>query len=319
MIPYYRPIVDSKTNYTYSIDNVVIRGKLYYDASDLMQELLTWLSRRVDLDYTYFETGAFASYHYQFNFQLDQGRSFFLGVGFNGSRGVDPYVGLDFNPNKVMEYGDFVEVFNYVIGLCKPVIKRFDLAIDIPVLRSNIFMLKDRRKIAADQEDPFVDIRNSWEDHTCYLGRRSNLGYVKLYNKQRESKLNTPMTRLELTLPPALKLEEKYIPQVRYFDDLQMVFNELKMTGTDQVILTACLDDPQQLSRLGYTKRKKIMSILDQYTHQVEINKKIYGQIIEQVWQYCKPLDTSEFYKSPWDVKKVRHGLDSWNFDEIEV
>ena len=319
-IPYYRPIVDSKTNYTYSIDNVVIRGKLYYDASDLMQELLNWLSKRIDLDYTHFETGAFASYRYQFNFQLDTGRSFFLGVGFNGPGETERYVCLDFNPNKVMEYGDFVEVFNYVIGLCKPVIKRFDLAIDIPVLRSNIFMLKDRRKIAADQEDPFVDIRNSWEDHTCYLGRRSNPGYVKLYNKQRESKLNTPMTRLELTLPPALKLEEKYIPQVRYFNDLQMVFNELKMTGTDRVLLMACIDDPQLLNMLErHGKRKKIMSILDQYTHQVEINKDIYDQIIEQVWQYCKPLDTSEFYKSPWDVRKKRHELDSWNLDEIEV
>ena len=127
------------------------------------------------------------------------------------------------------------------------------------------------------------------------------------------------MTRLELTLPPALKLEEKYIPQVRYFNDLQMVFNELKMTGTDRVLLMACIDDPQLLSMLARVKRDKIMSILDQYTHQVEINEDIYDQIIEQVWQYCKPLDTSEFYKSPWDVKKVRHELDNWNFDELEV
>lgn len=320
MVPYYLPIVDDRTNYTYSIDNVVIKGKLYYDASDLFQALLNWLSKRVDLQYTYFETSAFASYHYQFRFELDYKRGFFLGVGFNSAKGVQPYVGLDFNPNKVMDYGDFVEVYNYVISLCRPVIKRFDLAIDIPVLRSNIFMLKDRRKAVSDQEDPFVDIRNSWEDHTQYLGRRSNCGYVKLYNKQRESKLNTPMSRLELTLPPALALEDKYIPNVRYFNDLQMVFNELKLNGTDRVLLMACIDDPQFLSMLNKNgKRKKIMEILDQYTHKVEVNKAIYDQIIMQVWQYCKPLDMSDFFKSPWDIQRIRHELDTWNLDELEV
>lgn len=315
MTSYFQQITDSATNYTYSIDNVVIKGKIYYDASDLFQGLLNWLSSRIDLDYTYFETSAFASYHYQFNFQLDIGRSFFLGVGFNGKKGVEPYVGLDFNPNKVMQYGDFVEVFNYVIERCQPVIKRFDLAVDIPVLRRNIYMMKDRRKAVLDDQDPFVDMRNSWDDHTSYLGRRSTVGYVKLYNKQRENKLNTPMSRLELTLPPSAILEDKYIPQVRYFDDLQIVFDELKMTGTDRVLLISCIDQPDLLSMISRRKRETIMAILDRYTHLVDINREIYKKIIEQVWQYCKPLDMSCFVKEPFMGQNLR----VFDLKEIEV
>lgn len=317
MIPYYQEIRDEKTNYTYSIDNVVIKGKIPYGYGDFQQEILSFLQNRIDLTYTHFETGAFASYRHQFNFQLDTGRSFFLGVGFNTAKGTDPYIGLDFNPNKTMRYADFAEVFNFVITRCQPVIKRFDFAVDIPVLRSNIFVRKNRRKLSEDQEDPHVEIRNSWEDHTTYLGRRSTVGYLKLYNKQRESKLNQPVSRLEITMPPEWGFDEKYLPDVRYFDDLQMVFNELKLTGTDRALLMASFENPDLLSMIGRTKRDKLLEVLDSYTHQVKINTDIYDRIVRQVWQYCSPVSTENYVKAPDEVKATL--WDEMDLKELEL
>lgn len=303
-IPYWNQIRDDRTNYTYSVDNIVMRGKAFNQpGSDGQQELLDFFRNDLKLVFIHFESGKMGAYHYQFQFQLPDDVGFFVGIGMNTPNGISPFIGLDFNPNKTMHYGDFVRVLNRVLSCCQSMdVIRFDLAVDLPVVRENVFMLKDRRKLSDPNDNVSMDIRNSWANHTSYLGRRSHVGYVKLYNKQLERKLNYPMTRLELTIPPLAMFPEQYLPEVRYFDDLQMIFDELRMTGTDRVLLMACLDNPDLLSMMNKNgKRKKIACILNEYTHKVEVNLNIYSDIISQVKRYCKPFDLSPYEIHPFD------------------
>ena len=62
--------------------------------------------------------------------------------------------------------------------------------------RENCFLVKDRRM--------YIERRHGAE-FTQYLGAKSSrVGRVKLYNKQAESNLDYPLTRLELTLDPQM-------------------------------------------------------------------------------------------------------------------
>lgn len=322
LLPYWEPIRDDQTNYTYSIDNVVVWFRLYYPEDVLCQEILDFISNRLDFDYDHFQSFKFACFRDQFSFRLGDGYSFWLGASFNGAKGTaDPFVALDFNPNKVMRFQHFAEIYNFVLARAKQVdFKRFDLAIDIPVKRSDVFMYKGRRKLTVDpDEEEELFIGNSWENFTHYLGRRSSVGRVKLYNKQRESKLNYPLTRVELTCAPDSDMD-KYMPTVKYFDDLQMVFNDLKISGSDRLILRRVLEHPDELGELSYYQRKRFDDILEHYTKMVEVNKGIYALILLNLNKFRTMIDLSGYEKLPFNngfAEKVE--IEEFNMDELVV
>ena len=322
LLSYWEPIRDDQTNYTYSIDNVVVWFRLYYPEDVLCQEILDFISNRLDFDYDHFQSFKFACFRDQFSFRLGDGYSFWLGASFNGAKGTaDPFVALDFNPNKVMRFQHFAEIYNFVLARAKQVdFKRFDLAIDVPVKRSDVFMYKGRRKLTVDpDEEEELFIGNSWENFTHYLGRRSSVGRVKLYNKQRESKLNYPLTRVELTCAPDSDMD-KYMPTVKYFDDLQMVFNDLKISGSDRLILRRVLEHPDELGELPYVKRKKIDEILEHYTKTVEVNKGIYALILLNLNKFRTMIDLNGYEKLPFNngfAEKVE--IEEFNMDELVV
>lgn len=322
LLPYWEPIRDDQTNYTYSIDNIVVWFRLYYPEDVLCQEILDFISNRLDFDYDHFQSFKFACFRDQFSFRLGDGYSFWLGASFNGAKGTaDPFVALDFNPNKVMRFQHFAEIYNFVLARAKQVdFKRFDLAIDIPVKRSDVFMYKGRRKLTVDpDEEEELFIGNSWENFTHYLGRRSSVGRVKLYNKQRESKLNYPLTRVELTCAPDSDMD-KYMPTVKYFDDLQMVFNDLKISGSDRLILRRVLEHPDELGELSYYQRKRFDDILEHYTKMVEVNKGIYALILLNLNKFRTMIDLSGYEKLPFNngfAEKVE--IEEFNMDELVV
>lgn len=322
LLPYWEPIRDDQTNYTYSIDNIVVWFRLYYPEDVLCQEILDFISNRLDFDYDHFQSFKFACFRDQFSFRLGDGYSFWLGASFNGAKGTaDPFVALDFNPNKVMRFQHFAEIYNFVLARSKQVdFKRFDLAIDIPVKRSDVFMYKGRRKLTVDpDEEEELFIGNSWENFTHYLGRRSSVGRVKLYNKQRESNLNYPLTRVELTCAPDSDMD-KYMPTVKYFDDLQMVFNDLKISGSDRLILRRVLEHPDELGELSYYQRKRFDDILEHYTKTVEVNKGIYDNILMKLFSFRNMIDLSGYEKLPFNngfSEKVE--IEEFNMDELVV
>lgn len=87
-------------------------------------------------------------------------------------------------------------------------IKRFDLAVDIPVEREKARLMKDGRVYSE---------RRHGKDWTEYLGAQaSHIGRVKLYNKQSEAGLTEPLTRLEITLDPATEYDKLPWPKAYY-------------------------------------------------------------------------------------------------------
>ena len=72
---------------------------------------------------------------------------------------------------------DFVMLLSLIPkSLLKPV--RFDLAIDLPVARDKVYLIKDKRV--------YEEYSYSAINKTQHLGVRNNYGRVKVYNKALE-------------------------------------------------------------------------------------------------------------------------------------
>lgn len=68
-------------------------------------------------------------------------------------------------------------------------LSRWDLAIDLPIPRNEIALMKDARKYESIVKGSATE----------YLGERNKPGRVKVYDKAAESGLSEPVTRVELT------------------------------------------------------------------------------------------------------------------------
>lgn len=190
-LEYWLPELDG--NYiAYSCDMVrislTLSPKMYMMVKGLI--LQDTENRRVDVNYS----SKYHAYKYLYVLQYKNGGVATMGLYRNDCDATHREYGfIEFNPNKLMNDEQFRDDFDelkkwaFING-----ITRYDLAIDIPASRENISMLKtDNRKYFLERHSP--------SNTTEYLGTRHKPGYVKLYNKQKESDLAHPLTRLEVT------------------------------------------------------------------------------------------------------------------------
>lgn len=174
--------------------------------------------------------------------------SFAMGIAFNGANSKqNTSCFIEFNPNKTMNlvqpFLDYIKLLSHNIDVV-----RFDIAFDIPYPRELFNLVKDRRNYkkiySMEQKNKYLD------DFTEYLGKRQNNGYVKLYNKQIESNLDSPLTRLEITLD---KLEYdnliKEMPTLKAFS--KSCSDLSKLNDTEKVLLSLMLQNDNCMSYFG--------------------------------------------------------------------
>lgn len=198
-----------------------------------------------------------------------------IGVGWiDMNYKINPNVGfIEFNPNKVMYDVRTKEVFKRLRWyICDLSLVRYDLAIDIPISRELLSLEKDKRKYRIDMK--------SNEDKTEYLGVRNTDTFVKLYNKQIESNLEYPLTRLELTLEKLdMEYIEKKIPCLRgtSSEDIPIEFSE-----TDKLLIELLRKEEMpeiQIRRLNKEKQKKIRPFVLSNQKAVPFNALIFDDI----------------------------------------
>ncbi len=286
MLHYFMPVRNEKGD-TYSIDKLILDFKLH-GGRYWAEAFFFFLNQSIANYFKHWTANRIGSYKEQFSFDCGDGGSFWCGVGLNdGTGNVTNRVRLEFNPNKVAENYVFIRVFNRLRSLAvgPPGVVRFDLAVDFPVLRSDCWLLQDRRM--------YEEIRKHSEDRTQYLGERNKPGRCKLYNKALEAGLGYPLSRLEITLGgDAMAYEDlrKVWPRVLVYEDLQLVFDDEKLSDTDQFIVRSLLLDLGRISELGRGKRKKIEHIMSHYIRYLELDKRLYENVVSQLYIYSQEL-----------------------------
>lgn len=280
ILPYYRPI--RRDDLTLSIDGVIL-DLLMSDpvAREQLMRLLDDLPIKYTADVVHWTGTRPGTFREQFSIKLPGNCSFWLGVGLNGTKTDWARIRLDFNPNKVASNAVFKVVLDFLLEHTRAVkrwISRFDLAIDIPVERQNCFLIKDRRL--------YIERRHGTE-FTQYLGAKSStVGRVKLYNKQAESGLDFPLTRLELTLDPAKEFCEINMPTVFVLDESQPNFEQVRVTDTERFILNALLHGFGSVNDLGRKTRAKVEGLLKEYVKTIELLPEDYDSILSQLQYY---------------------------------
>lgn len=218
MISYYMPYLQD--GIIHSCDNL----RLAFECSEKgLPSLVHWFSTMPQVQY--YQSFKDYSYKHLFVFGM-KGLSFSVGLSLNGNAKADAYKGfLDINPNKILGNvcfaGGFVRadeitpfdedtekcfcfylrhqlaaLFSDVIRQLKLCclsisVRRFDFAVDVPYPRNEVQLLKDQRN--------YYLFSRSALDFTEYLGQADAGGRVKVYNKQIESELDYPLTRIEVT------------------------------------------------------------------------------------------------------------------------
>lgn len=288
---------------TYSIDKLLLDFALEYQAS---QRVLDGLAALLWVEFTHWASYKMGAFRDQFTFQLEGGRSFWLGVGLNGPGGVNTRrARLEFNPNKVGETRALRWVYNLLYdnsrraGFPPVVVVRWDFAVDLPGDRTGYELLKDGRG--------YEEVRRSASDRTQYVGRRNAPGRCKLYNKTREAGLEVDVTRLEITLDgEACSVADVRAvwPRVLRLPGVhQLGADWLALNETDRFILRTLWQQPERLGELGRRKRDKLGPLVAA-GGEVQLDAAAFGRCLVELrgWLRRRVQEAPPGYGGGWEV-----------------
>lgn len=209
--------------------------------------------------------------------------------GYNNKADDKKRVILEFNPNK-LEYDDFNEIDKIICNLVEISVVRCDLAIDIPIDRKFTHLIKDKRNYE------YHDYNKNGK--TEYLGVRNEQGFVKLYDKQKESNLEKPMSRLEITVKPSMIEFNKRLPKViceeENYQTEMKVYDKINPTNQAIISVLNTLDvDTRILALKQFSKfiRKKISPYVLGDTYELEID----NHCVQSVFDW---LSNCVYYKT---------------------
>ncbi len=196
MVRYYNPYIDSN-KYIHSIDNVVCWYYLAVSIEGVLDRLHDLEHEFAMLDYwELLNRKACSKYDYYMH-HIHFGDCFIkLGRYVTSKSDTDKHAGytvldcmrIEVNPNKHMN----TKLINKLIPLITDVvaegyIDKVDYAVDIPVSPDDVVVLNTRKMPGLNRG-------------TRYYGASHQHGFVKLYNKRKESNLDFDLTRFETTL-----------------------------------------------------------------------------------------------------------------------
>ena len=208
-ISYYNPL--SLPDMTVSIDGV--RMKYTYSKTDYDHERHEVIDTLTSLLYELTSESLYCEFpmdvrHKEVNFrigcyahtlvyELPDGNSFAVLIGRytyeTSEKGIAGEIVIDFNPNKTMGRG-LKRILGILVSRALSVsVQRFDLALDFPIQRDTLSLVR----CGGSGYQKFVDDKGVI---TEYTGKRSHHSAIKLYDKGAELGLPYPLTRLEITI-----------------------------------------------------------------------------------------------------------------------
>lgn len=277
---------------TYSCDKVQMVFRLRYTTA---QELLDALACSVWIEFDHWESRRPGTYRNQFSIKLDGERSYWLGVGLNeyGKSRQGDNAKLEFNPNKVWPCRSLLWLLKMLRQRMRLLdgcaVKAWDLAVDIPAPREDFELVRDARM--------YEEQTHSASNRTQYVGARNQPGRCKLYNKQLESDLPEPLTRLEVTVEGLAGAPEVAAiwPRVYRRTGFQTGMDIARLHDTDRFIFATLLREPDRLRELGRRKAEKMRALLEAAGYVLEFDPTAYKPV--RAW--VERLENGEHQPGP--------------------
>lgn len=198
----------SKTSYnnlTYSIDMIRLKTYVNYDVySNLDFYLNTYYKDTIEKHWI---SDRKMMFKYNYQIEVEEGRSFYLGFHHNNEKDVEPglhNLTIEFNPNKLKDN----ILIQHILNLSGDwFIRSYDLAVDI---KCNILDLIFDKGLKRHVHT----FSNGGDDITYNIGKGDLR--LKIYNKKRESKLDIigDLSRVEISR----ELDDFPVREVKFLD-----------------------------------------------------------------------------------------------------
>lgn len=316
---YFCPVVDGY-NYTHSIDNLTIEYDIGSFGSSGVQKVIDKLHEIKDKynskDIDYWErlnVNACSKYQW-YNNHLHMDNGIYISVGryteYIETRSekffVYPKVKLEVNPNKHYEKPILKDVLDMLseMSLDGRLIK-YDYAIDIPVPPKEVEVFGSRKE-------------HGLYKGTRYYGQKNKNGYCKIYDKQKEQNLDTPLTRIEHTI--SITKTTKNISFENIFIKHTAENEKIELSNLLQTIGNLCMtlaendiDYEDKIKGLDPKTKRKIKEYIANSGYiKLEFNQEIHNKLlinIKSVFRIKETLttDDNDFlqldddYKNPWE------------------
>lgn len=200
---------------------------------------------------------------------------------------VFPLLRLEINPNKHADKPIFQDVMTLLNEYCCDFyLNRYDYAIDIPVVPEDVQVFGSNKEKGLYKG-------------TRYYGQRNRNGFCRIYDKQKEQHLDTPLTRVEHVISLTRTTKNISFEKIYIKDESVVDSDSEKISKTDAVILELCalasangLEYESIINKLDKRKKWFIKSKLNQCQYKLlEFNKEVHDKLLDMVRDYFKVKD----------------------------
>lgn len=216
-----------------------------------------------------------------------------------------PVAKLEVNPNKHFGNPAFTELLDILKKDCyDSKLNKYDYAVDIPVVMDDVQVFGTRKEKGLYKG-------------TRYYGQRNKNGYCKIYDKQKEQGLDTPLTRVEHTFSnvkttKGLSFEDVYIRTETVSGEVK------KLNSTYTAVVELCvrcrdngLDYEDIIARIDKRCKQSIMQAINSCNYcKLDFDREIHDRLLDKVRDYFGIFDygkTDDFYE---DEKGFLHVTD---------
>ena len=186
-----------------------------------------------------------------------------------------PKLRIEVNPNKHHDEKVFSDILNWIRQNCTDgVLKKYDYAIDVPFEIQNIIILNSRKEKGLYKG-------------TIYRGQRSKHGFLKIYDKAKESGSEDTLTRIEYTFEHKKELS---------FEHINIINTKIKTDSLPQLdnlnacIVSLCLalqsfdaEFEPLIEKLNYRRRKTLEPYLHGNSIELVFDQSILDSLLEQI------------------------------------
>lgn len=196
---------------------------------------------------------------------------------------IFPMIKLEVNPNKHYDKPIYNGIVEFVRERCDGgYIDKHDYAIDVP-------FEPDRVKVYGSRKEPGL------YKGTRYWGQRNKHGYLRIYDKQKESGLESCLTRIEHTLCNSKPVSFENVC-ITKFEGIEADLSALDPVNRAIVEMIVLLkrhneDYEECIKDLNYRRRKKIEPFIAGNIEKLEYNNTIHKQLLDNI---CKVFDLTE-------------------------
>lgn len=280
--------------YVHSIDKLSVAwiygtpGRYSHPFLDEVRDQILELCKIYDLAYEVKSNlKAMSAYSWTYHFiKCRFGIPVFIGyqnVGKGGEVELKNIVRLEFNPNKVYEQDNLIDDIIRVLNAFKPslvAVKRLDYAIDIPVPLEDVVVLQSRKD-------------KRYYKGTVYLGKRMTHNSIKIYDKQKEQNLDTPLTRFEITCKANHKI--KFDNVIISEGDKMEPFEGKEPNPTTRTLVKMCLalkeagyDYDAFIKNLPYRRRREVIYYVEGIGQTLLFDDALFEELFKEVVERLK-------------------------------